>query len=84
MAGAAMSAIMPFPIGRIRDRAIIAALRPFVEQAIAAKPGASARAISIAANRLIDPESASPTVAREGCRAVLEQIACDILAGGAP
>ena len=78
-----MSGIVPFPVGRIRDRAILTALRPFVERAIAAKPGASARAVSVAANQLIDPENASQAIVREGCRAALEQIARDILAGDA-
>ena len=72
-----------FRVERIRDRVIIAALRPFVARAIAANYGSRPGGIAEAAYLSLDPDGASPPLVREGCRATLGQIARDMLAGGA-
>jgi hypothetical protein len=70
-------AVVRFPVDGVRDRAIIAALQPFVLQAMQQHPDADLADIADAAYRLIDPENSSPALVREGCIAALEQIARD-------
>jgi hypothetical protein len=74
--------IIPFPVEFMRDRVIIDLLSPVVRRAIEAHAGADPVAISEATCRLLDPDDVMPALGKEACRAILEQIARDILAGG--
>ena len=79
----AMSAeLYRFPLERMTHRVIIATLRPYIEQSIAAHPGTTPAVIADAALALIDPDATGPSLVREFCRMALEQIACDTLAKG--
>ena len=76
-----MADLLRFPVELISDRAIVNALRPYVERAIREHPAASVAEIAAAACRLIDPEAVSPPLVREGCTAALETMARDIRRG---
>jgi hypothetical protein len=72
-----VSTVVPFPVDRISDEAIIRGLKPFVERAIRENPGADASAVAGAAMNLIGPEDRDPLVVWWCARASLRKIAIE-------